>query len=52
LDDDEGNEKQKIPLFVLRKRDFYVQVMHPYIKEVPHSIFQAQSLQEVAQYSK
>ncbi len=34
-------KNKKIPLFVLRKRDFYVQVMHPYINEVPHSIFQA-----------
>ena len=44
-------KNEKSP-FRIEKRDFYVQVMHPYINEVPHSIFQAQSLQEVAQYSK
>ena len=44
--------EMKNPSFHIEKEDFYVQVMHPYINEVPHSIFQAQSLQEVAQYSK
>ena len=44
--------KIKNPSFHIEKEGFYVQVMHPYINEVPHSIFQAQSLQEVAQYSK
>ena len=33
--------KNKNPSFHIEKEGFYVQVMHPYINEVPHSIFQA-----------